>query len=75
MQNHEQWQNFCYNVRELRMREGLSLTRMAGIMGITRKTLCSIEAGVIPPRTSSSVLFRIHKDFGISPRELVVRRL
>lgn len=51
--------NFCRNVRQLRVSSGLSKAQMARLLGISPKTLTSLEQGIFPPRMSCKVLGNI----------------
>ncbi|MBE6654855.1 MAG: helix-turn-helix transcriptional regulator [Ruminococcaceae bacterium] len=64
-------QFFCENIKYLRKKHSLSLTSMAKKMGVSKKTLESIEQGVIPERMTCRVLFNISKNFGIEPPEML----
>ena len=43
---------------------------MAHKLGISISTLTKIEKGIIPPRLSCSILFRVQREFGIHPKDL-----
>ena len=49
-------QNFCINVRSLRLLHKLSQKEMAQALGIGVKNLRKLEAGEIPPRLGTAVL-------------------
>ena len=63
--------NFCNNVQLLRRSKGLSQRAMAEIMGIGIGSLRKIEYGILPPRLTVDVLFRLYCTFGISPQDLL----
>ena len=54
-----------HNVLYLRKKNNITKRGMAKIMGIGIKTLNKIEKGLLPPRLSVEVLFRIRDYFGI----------
>lgn len=60
---------FLYNVQQIRKRNRISKKRMAEILGIGRGSLTKIEKGILPPRLSVEVVFRIQQYFGISAAE------
>lgn len=55
-----------HNVLYLRKTHNITKKEMAKILGIGIKTLSKIEQGILPPRLSVEVLFRIRDYFGIS---------
>ena len=61
---------FAHNVIWLRNQNKLSKIKMASIMGVCVESLNKIEKGILPPRMSVEVVFRISKAFGIYPHEL-----
>ena len=65
MEQSDEEKNFCTNMRSLRLLHKLSQKEMAKALGIGLKSLRKIEAGEIPPRLSTDVLFAIHNRFGI----------
>ncbi len=65
MEQSNEEQNFCMNVRSLRLLHKLSQKEMAQALGIGVKSLQKIEAGEIPPRLGADVLFAIHNRFRI----------
>lgn len=68
----ESLENFCRNVRRLRLLHQLSQNQMAQVMRIGVKSLRKIESGVIPPRLSCEVLCYLQNAFGV-PRETLFR--
>ena len=58
-------QIFCKNIRFLRAKNGLSKRKMARIMGIGVRSLQQIEAGSLPPKIGSHIFFRLHDAFHI----------
>lgn len=65
MNNTNDLQNFCKNVKLLRETHGLSQKEMAKICGIGVQSLSTLESGICPPRISCSILFRLSKHFHI----------
>ena len=65
-----EFQYFCKNVKRLRDEHNLSKKQMAKIMGVGTKTLTSIENGVIPPRASADIIFKLCDYFCINAQEL-----
>ena len=61
---------FCDNLATLRKRKKLSLARMATKLNISVKSLKLLEAGTLPPRLSTTILFTIEKKFGIAPADM-----
>ena len=62
---------FCRNVHNLRLRHGLSLLEMAGLLEITGAELAAIESGYVPRSVTVDVLFCIQRRFGIRPSQMV----
>ena len=62
--------NFCRKVTALRQAHGLSVREMAKRLGVSEKTIRSVESGFIPPRLSCSILFRIEREFGVPPKDM-----
>lgn len=54
-----------HNVLYLRKTHNITKKEMAKILGVGIKTLSKIEQGLLPPRLSVEVLFRIRDYFGI----------
>ena len=63
---------FSENIKCIRKKAGLNQKEMARILGIGVSTLSKIEKGVLPPRLSCSVLFRLQQRFGVHPKDLFV---
>lgn len=61
---------FAGQVKRIRKESGVSQKEMAVLLGIGIPTLSKIERGVLPPRLSCSVIFRIQQQFGIHPKDL-----
>ena len=61
---------FCKNVKTLRNTKKLSKRKMAKILGIGTISLTSIENGIVPPRLSFEVVFKIKCHFGITLEDL-----
>lgn len=66
--------NFLHNVALLREERGLSRRTMAKLLGISPATLVKMEAGILPPRLSVEVIFRVWKFFAMPPGEQFRRR-
>lgn len=62
--------NFYENIRQIREKNHLSYEEMAKRLGISKKALLSIEDGILPPRLSCAILFRIQREFGVSPKDM-----
>ena len=67
MKNSNEIETFLYNIAYLRKHNGLSKRKMAKILHISTSTLNKIESGVLPPRISANVIWRIHLHFYITP--------
>lgn len=65
-------QILCQNIKFLRQKHKLSKNKMAQILGVSMKTLNCIENGILPPRMSCEPLFRIQRHFGILPQHLFI---
>ena len=63
-------QILCQNIKLLRQKHNLSKTQMSQILGVSIKTLNRLEDGFLPPRISCELIFRIQRQFGIQPRQL-----
>ena len=70
MKNSDNFFVFGQHIKRIRKEAGLTQKEMAHRLGISIPTLSKIESGVLPPRLSCSILFRIHQQFGIHPKEL-----
>ncbi len=66
MSKQEYMQNICANVRHLRKHHGLSRSAMAHKLGISLKTLDSLESGAVSKCCSVNLLYNICDVFGIS---------
>lgn len=64
-----------HNVLYLRTKNDITKKEMAKILGIGITTLNKIEQGVLPPRLSVEMLFRIRDYFGVSLSLLVSANL
>lgn len=62
---------FSENIKTIRKDNNLSKVKMSEILGISTRTLTLIENGILPPKLSCDVLFRIYKNFGISPQSIL----
>lgn len=58
---------FQNNIIRLRKSNHLSKCEMTKRLGISIYYLNQIESGRIPDRMGVNIIFRIHKNFGISP--------
>ncbi len=63
-------ENFCANIKNLRIEKNLTKKEMAKLLGIGVHSLLMIEGGNLPPRLDCMVLYHIHQHFGIKPAEL-----
>ena len=64
-----------HNILYLRKRHNITKKEMAKILGIGIKTLNKIEQGILPPKTSVEILFKIHNHFGIPLSFLISKKL
>ena len=62
--------NFCKNILALRKRLHLTQAEMAKFLGISVKSLRSLEKGKIPPRLNCNILFSIYNVFNIFPSDM-----
>ena len=60
-------QIFMQNVTWIRKKNGLSKKEMAEILGISVFSLNKIENGILPPKASVEIIFRIYDRFGVNP--------
>lgn len=67
MKNNYEIAVFGENIRKLRYRENLSKQKMAKKLGIGVQSLSLIESGILPKRLSVCILYRIYKEFNITP--------
>ena len=70
MDNFEKILIFSQNMKKIRKNAQLTQREMAQKLGISIASLSKIEKGILPPRLSCSILFRIHKEFGVHPKDL-----
>ena len=63
MDNSEQLQILCRNIKYLRAKHGLAKMQITRNLKVSHKTLASIEAGVMPPQVSVNILYRLHRAF------------
>ena len=70
MDNELNLQVFCKNMYALRKKNNLTQQQMARILGISIKSLRSVEKGSVPPRMKISVVYRIYNTFHLLPSEL-----
>ena len=61
---------FSQHVQRIRREQNLTQREMADRLGIGVRTLSMIESGILPPRLSCEILFRIENQFGIHPKDL-----
>jgi len=72
MDTSQETQNFCSNVTYLRKKHGLTQAQMAQIMDVGVGTVRLLErGGVLPPRLSADVRYRLHIHFHISINALL----
>ena len=64
-----------HNVLYLRETHNITKKEMAKILGIGIKSLNKIERGLLPPKLSVRVLFRIRDRFGIPLSLLVSKKM
>ena len=70
MKNFENFLIFSQNMKKIRKDTHLTQKEMARRLGISVTSLSKIEMGILPPRLSCSIIFRVHKEFGIHPKDL-----
>lgn len=70
MENFEKILIFSQNMKKIRKNAQLTQREMAQKLGISIASLSKIEKGILPPRLSCTILFRIHKEFGVHPKDL-----
>lgn len=63
-------QNFCRNIRALRIEHGLSQKEMARLLDISLYSLRRIEDGSIPKNATVDILYNAHSAFGVTPNQL-----
>lgn len=68
-------ENFLCNIIWLKNNYRLSKRKMAKMLGIGIKSLDKLEKGEIPLRIGVEVVFNIHKNFGVVPKDLFGQRL
>ncbi len=61
---------FCQNILALRKKYQLTQVKMAELLGISIKSLRSLERGKIPPKLSCKILFNIYEVFGVFPGDM-----
>lgn len=71
MSTKRELQIFCENIKYLRSANNLSKTTMTKKLGVCKKTLESLEKGVVPKRMSYKVLQNIYSNFGIKPDDIL----
>lgn len=65
--------NFLDNIAYLRKQNKLSKRKMAEMLGIGVKSLNRIESGELPPNMGVNIVFKIEKNFGVSPKNLFLK--
>lgn len=60
---------FLINVKKLRIENHLSKNKMAKKLNISVYTLNKIENGILPPKLTVEIVFKINKEFGIKSSE------
>lgn len=73
MNEYNEFDVFCNNIKYLRIKNGISKTKMAKIMQISVYCLTKIEKGILPPSLDVAVLFCINAYFGVSSAQLFSR--
>ncbi|MBQ9746286.1 MAG: helix-turn-helix transcriptional regulator [Clostridia bacterium] len=68
-ENRKEIETFLHNIAWLRKHHGISKRKMAKILHISTSTLNKIESGVLPPKMSANVIWRIKVHFDIAPDE------
>lgn len=61
---------FSQHVRRIRREQKITQKEKANRLGISVNTLSMIERGILPPRLSCEILFRMQDQFGIQPKDL-----
>ncbi len=61
---------FCENTEYLQSGNQLSEKEMAAKLGIGLPSLLLLERGIVSNRLGCKVLFNIHKNFGIAPKDI-----
>ena len=61
---------FSQHVQRIRREQKLTQREMANRLGIGVRTLSMIERGILPPRLSCEIVFRIQDQFAIHPQDL-----
>ncbi|MBQ8537999.1 MAG: helix-turn-helix transcriptional regulator [Clostridia bacterium] len=67
----EQWENLVKNLIRLRKENGLSLRKMAKLLGMGPLLLAKTERGEISLRLTVEIFFKIEEAFGISPSRML----
>lgn len=65
MEQSRERENFCRNIAYLRRINGLTQKQMAQIMGIGVAGIAKLEKGILPPRLSCDILYKISDHFSI----------
>lgn len=73
MNNEKEVEFFCKNLQNLRRKHNLSKKEMAKILDISIYSLTQLEKNILPPRLICSIFFKIQKNFGISPSNMLTR--
>ncbi len=63
-------EDFCENIKILRISNDLSKKEMAQRLGISVRTLNIIESGELPKRLSTKIIFIIVDNFNVKPEDL-----
>lgn len=64
-----------HNILYLRKRHNITKKEMANLLRVSTKTLTKIEQGILPPRLSVEVLFKVQEQFGVQLHFLVSKML
>ena len=70
MQQSNEVNALCQNIKMLRERNGLSKKEMAEIMGIGAASLAKIELDILPSRFRTETMLKLCKRFRIKPSKL-----
>lgn len=73
--NYKVIEYLSHNIYYLRSENNFSKKKMAEILKIGVNTLSKIEKGILPPRLSVDVLFRLKDYFGISLKLLIETKM
>ncbi len=63
-------EDFCKNIKNLRISNNLSKKEMAQRLGVSVRTLNIIESGELPKRLSTKIIFTIVDNFNVRAEDL-----